>query len=123
MSPYSLIIMGVQSIFASVKKYELNSRLHDCKVTMVDPVKGTYLWVFEKQGTLIMKVQSSQNRLYKGIAQTVKSKCLFYKLDETTNFWHTRLGHVNHLSMALMYKNKMVYDLPNVSMSRELMFL
>lgn len=66
-----------------------------------------------------MKVQRSQNRLYKLVSDTVKPKCFLSKSDEMSNLWHTRLGYVNYLSMALMCKNKMVYGLPNVSQPKE----
>lgn len=82
-------------------------------------LNGNYLWVYEEQVKLLMKVQRSRNRLYKLIAETVKSECLLTKSNETSNLWNIRLGHVNYLSMMLMCKNKMAYGLPNVSNSKE----
>ncbi|KAL8100917.1 hypothetical protein AgCh_032970 [Apium graveolens] len=82
-------------------------------------LKGNYLWVYEKKGSLLMKVKRSQNRLYKLLDETVTSECLLSKLDEVSRLWHVRLGHVNQLSIALMKKNNMVYGLPNVIQSRE----
>lgn len=82
-------------------------------------LKGNYLWVFENQGSLLIKVKRSENRLYKLLAETEKSECLLTKSDEVSNLWHIRLGHVNQLSMALMHKKNMVYGLPNVSSQRK----
>lgn len=49
----------------------------------------------------------------------MKSICLLSKSDEVITLWHTRLEHVNHMSMALMHKHKMVYGLPNMSMPKQ----
>lgn len=64
---------------------------------------GNYLWVYESQGNVLMKVKKSPNRLYKLFINTVKPVCLLSKVDEVTRLWHTRLGHVNLQSLALMY--------------------
>ncbi|KAL8109610.1 hypothetical protein AgCh_025644 [Apium graveolens] len=82
-------------------------------------LKGDYIWVFEKQGGLLMKVKRYENRLYKLLAETEGQMCLLSKSDELTNFWHISLGHVNYLSLAVMHKHNMVYGLPNMSQLKE----
>ena len=83
-------------------------------------LKGEYLWVFEEKGKLLMKVKRSQNRLYKLIAETVKSGCLLSKTEKESRLWHTRLGHVNYQSMILMNKKNMVHGFPSVSLPNEI---
>lgn len=36
-------------------------------------IRGDYMWVFDKQDCLLMKIKKSQNRLYKIIIETGKS--------------------------------------------------
>lgn len=67
-------------------------------------IKGEYLWVFEEQGKLLIKVKRSPNRLYKLLAEIVKPTCLLSKTEEVSKLWHTRLGHVNYQSTVLMNK-------------------
>lgn len=83
-------------------------------------LKGNFLWVFEEQGKLLMKVKRSYNRLYKLVAETVKPVCLLTKTEEMSKLWHTRLGHVNFQSMIAMNKNQMVLGFPNVNVSTEI---
>lgn len=77
-------------------------------------LKGEFLWVFDNQERLLMKVKCSQNRLYKLILETSKSCCLLTKSDELSKLWHTRLGHVNYRALELMSKNEMVYGFPKM---------
>lgn len=77
-------------------------------------MNGTHLWVYEKQGGLLMKVKRSSNRLYKLIIENVEPTCLLAKSEEISRLWHTRLGHVNYRSMMLMSKDKMVYGMPDI---------
>lgn len=82
-------------------------------------INGEYLWVYEQHGNLLIKVKRSSNRLYKLLVETVEHACMLSKIEEATHLWHTRLGHVNLQSLVLMYKNQMVYGLPNVTHSTE----
>lgn len=77
-------------------------------------LRGDFLWVFDKEERLLMKVKRSSNRLYKIIIETSKGMCLMSKVEEVSRLWHSRLGHVNYQAMELMTKNKMVMGMPNI---------
>lgn len=44
-------------------------------------IRGEYMWVFDKDERLLMKVKRSQNRLYKLIIETENYRCLMSKED------------------------------------------
>lgn len=73
---------------------------------------GEYLWVYDTQGMLLMKVKRSPNRLYKIIIETVKATCLKVNSEELPRLWHSRLGHVNFQALALMHSIQKVYGMP-----------
>lgn len=77
-------------------------------------LRGEFLWVFDKEECLLMKVKRSSNRLYKIIIETDKRVCLMSKVKEVSKLWHNRLGHVNYQAMSLMTRNKMVTRMPNI---------
>lgn len=83
-------------------------------------LNGNFLWVYERQGTLLMKVKRSHNRLYKLIIENVESVCLLSKSEELSYLWHMRLGHVNFNSMTLMHRDKMVYGMPSIVEPKEI---
>lgn len=80
-------------------------------------LKGNYLWIFDKNERMLMKVKRSQNRLYRILIETAKSKCLLSRTDEVARLWHVRLGHVNYKAMELMSKEHMVEGLPRISVN------
>lgn len=82
-------------------------------------LNGAHLWVYGKDGQLIMKVTRSMNRLYKIIIESGSSECLLSKCDENAWLWHTRLGHVNFNAMNLMSTKQMVYGLPDIKVQSE----
>ncbi|XP_074342749.1 uncharacterized protein LOC141680417 [Apium graveolens] len=47
-------------------------------------LSGNYLWVYEQQGNLLIKVKKSHNRLYKLLVETIKPVCLLSKTKEDT---------------------------------------
>lgn len=77
------------------------------------------MWVFDKEGKLLMKVRRSANRLYKLIIKPVDSVCLLSKVDEDSKLWHARLGHVNYLAMSVISKERMVRVLPKIVQPKE----
>ena len=83
-------------------------------------IKGEYLWIYDENDCLIMKVNKSTNRLYKLVVKDDRDACFLTKSDETTWLWHTRLGHVNFQSMLLMSRNKMVRGLPDFTQPKEI---
>lgn len=82
-------------------------------------LEGEFLWVFEKDGKLLIKVKRSANRLYKLVVADRDATCLLTRSDEATWLWHARLGHVNFQAMKLMENNDMAYGLPTLSMPKE----
>ena len=77
-------------------------------------LRGEFLWVYDKQEILVMKVKRSPNRLYKLLIETSNQTCMLSKVDETSKLWHARLGHVNYQAMVLMSQNRMVRGLPKI---------
>lgn len=76
-------------------------------------LKGMFLWVYETNGRLIMKVKRSSNRLYKIIAETTEpNACLLSKSEESSWLWHARLGHINFGAMSMMSAKRMAVGIP-----------
>lgn len=82
-------------------------------------LEGEYLWVYEKNGKLLIKVIRSANRLYKLVVTENKRECLLVKENEATWLWHSRLGHVNFQAMKMMEKHDMVWGLPSLNVPKE----
>lgn len=70
-------------------------------------IKGEFLWVYDANDMLILKVQKSMNRLYKLIVKDTRDACFLTKTDEMTWLWHSRLGHINFQSMVLLSRNRL----------------
>ncbi|XP_074351811.1 uncharacterized protein LOC141690959 [Apium graveolens] len=68
---------------------------------------GEFLWVYDKDKHLLMKVKRSANRLYKIIVESVGPGCLLSKIDEEVWLWHTHLSHVNFQALSLMTRKQM----------------
>lgn len=83
-------------------------------------LKCEFLWIYDEQDHLLMKVKRSSNRLYKILIETTKLECLMTKKDEVSRLWHVRLGHVNYQAIQMMFKEKMVRDVPAISQQRNL---
>ena len=79
-------------------------------------LKGEYLWVYDRNRKLVMKVKRSFNRLYKIIIDNNDAGCLMSKSDENSWLWHARLGHVNFKAMTLMHSHKMIHGLPEIKL-------
>lgn len=82
-------------------------------------LNGEFLWIYEKEGKLIMKVKRSANRLYKILLNSDNADCLLSRTDENSWLWHARLGHVNFNAMALMSTGKMVLGMPEIKAQNE----
>lgn len=63
---------------------------------------GEFVWVYDKQGKLLMKVKRSVNRLYKIILECSKPTCMQSEVNDSSWLWHLRMGHVNFQAMNLM---------------------
>lgn len=77
-------------------------------------LEGDFLWVYESDGRLLMKVKKSENRLYKISLEESKSSCLLTKMEENTWLWHARLGHVNFQALELMSREEMALGIPEM---------
>nr|GEW97861.1 zinc finger, CCHC-type [Tanacetum cinerariifolium] len=74
-----------------------------------------YLRVYNKQGTLVLKVQRSSNRLYKMALKVAKSACLAVSLVDDAWTWYARLGHANFYTLEMMGKKRLVTGMPCVT--------
>lgn len=81
-------------------------------------IKGEFLWIYDVKDRLVLKVKKSANRLYKLIVKDSRDACFLTKTDETW-LWHSRLGHINFQSMALMSRNSLVRGLPIFTQPKE----
>lgn len=77
-------------------------------------IREPYLWVRDKAGRLLMKVQRSQNRLYKIELEEINSLCLVAELSNPTWLWHTRMGHVNFGALKEMSDKGIVEGLSKI---------
>ena len=75
-------------------------------------LEGDYLWVYEGEGKLLMKVKKSENRLYKISLEESRPSCMLTKQEENTWMWHARLGHVNFRALELMTRERMAHGIP-----------
>nr|GEV43536.1 hypothetical protein [Tanacetum cinerariifolium] len=74
-------------------------------------ISGAHLWVHDKNGKLLMKVNRSPNRLYKIVLNEVEPRCLFGEHKEHSWLWHSRLGHVNFQKLKEMCDKNLVHGL------------
>ncbi|XP_074337577.1 uncharacterized protein LOC141674775 [Apium graveolens] len=77
-------------------------------------LEGDYLWVYEVNGKLLMKVKKPENWLYKISLEQKKLSYLLTKLEENTSLWHARLGHVNFRALEFMSKEEMALGIPEM---------
>ena len=78
-------------------------------------LKGEFLWIYDKQERLLMKVKRSSNRLYKLIIESNRQTCLLSKAEEVSKLWHARLGHVNYQALSMMSKARMARGMPKIT--------
>lgn len=69
-------------------------------------LKGEFMWVYDEEGKLLMKVKRSPNRLYKLIIENDKLECFMTSAEENSKMWHARLGHVNYQAIAMLFKER-----------------
>ena len=73
-----------------------------------------FLKMFDRNGTLLMKVKRSHNRLYRILLETNQPTSLLTKLADLAWLWHARLGHVNFQTLRMMGEKKMATGLPKI---------
>ncbi|GJW48913.1 zinc finger, CCHC-type containing protein [Tanacetum coccineum] len=79
-----------------------------------------YLKVYNKQGTLVLKVQRSSNMLHTMPLKVAKLACLAASLIDDAWTWHARLGHANFYTLEMMGKKRMVTGMPCVAHPKQL---
>ncbi|KAJ9567458.1 LOW QUALITY PROTEIN: hypothetical protein OSB04_003424 [Centaurea solstitialis] len=82
-----------------------------CKVLLF----GDFLWMYDRNGKLLMKVRRSSNRLYKIWLHSTRPVCLVVSLDKAAWLWHARLGHLNFQAMKQMVAKDMVRGVPSIT--------
>ncbi|XP_071739387.1 uncharacterized protein [Rutidosis leptorrhynchoides] len=75
-------------------------------------IKHGFLYMFEVDGSLLMKVQRSPNRLYKINLDIGTPICLQVKIDDPAWLWHARLDHVNFDTIKRLGTNNLVDGVP-----------
>lgn len=74
-------------------------------------LEGDYLYVYEEQRRLLMKVKRTENLLYKISLKESSPMCLQSKTEENTWLWHARLGHVIFQAVELMSRERMAHGI------------
>ena len=62
-------------------------------------IKGSFLWVRDAKGKLLMKVGRSSNCLYKIELEENRNMCLTAQVEDQSWLWHKRMGHINFNSL------------------------
>lgn len=84
-------------------------------------LKGTFLWVYDDNGRLIIKFKRSANRLYNMIVESSKpTSLLLSKLEELSWLWLARLRHINFQALTMMFVNIMAHGLPKITQPKEI---
>ncbi|XP_073351834.1 uncharacterized protein [Aegilops tauschii subsp. strangulata] len=81
-----------------------------CKIVLEDG----YLWGYDRQRNLMMRVKRSRNRMYVLNLDKAQLVCLLAKFDETAWKWHSRFGHLNFHALRKLGKQQMVSGLPMI---------
>ena len=82
-----------------------------CKIVLEDG----FLWGYDRQRMLIMKVQRSPNRLYVLNLDRVDPVCLLSSMDDSAWKWHARYGHLNFQALRQLGQKEMVRGLPCIN--------
>ena len=75
---------------------------------------GSFLNMFDINGSLLMKVKRSHNRLYKILLETNQPTSLLTALANQAWLWHVRLGHMNFQTLKMMADKKMATGLSKI---------
>ncbi|KAD5507787.1 hypothetical protein E3N88_15490 [Mikania micrantha] len=78
-------------------------------------MNGELLWVKEHDGTLLMKVPQTTNRIYKVRIKAAVPVCLQAKVESPAWLWHARLGHVRFDSLKLLTTKGLARGVPTIN--------
>lgn len=63
---------------------------------------GTYIWVEDENGRLLIKVLQSKNRVCKIMLEEEETMCLLGETIQPTWLWHNHLDHVSFSALKHM---------------------
>ena len=72
------------------------------------------LKMFDRNGTLLMKVKQSHNRLYRIVLETSQPTSLLMKLAEPAWLLHARLRHMKFQTLKIMGEKKMATGISKI---------
>lgn len=81
---------------------------------------GECLWIRDKCGALLIKVNRTKNRLYTVNLQTGSQECLLTRCEDKDWLWYCRMGHVNFKALTLMSSINMEIGLPRIAQPKEI---
>ena len=81
-----------------------------CKIVLEDG----YLWGYDRQRMLLLKVKRQQNRLYILNLDRTDPVCLLSSFEDTAWKWHARYGHLNFQSLRQLGQRSMVQGMPSI---------
>lgn len=70
--------------------------------------------IFHKEHGLILQSYMTTNKMFVLLAEVVSSSCLQATVDDVTNLWHQRYGHLSYNNLQLLSANQMVEGLPRM---------
>uniref|UniRef100_A0A8R7VB64 GAG-pre-integrase domain-containing protein n=1 Tax=Triticum urartu TaxID=4572 RepID=A0A8R7VB64_TRIUA len=82
-----------------------------CKIVLEDG----FLWGYDRQRMLIMKVQRSPNRLYVLNLDRVDPVCHLSSMDDSAWKWHACYGHLNFQALRQLGQKEIVRGLPCIN--------
>ena len=77
-------------------------------------MKERILYLKDKLGHLIARVEMERNRMYKLNLINVREKCLQVSVEDKASLWHLRFGHLHHAGLKRLAKKNMVHGLPDM---------
>jgi hypothetical protein len=77
-------------------------------------LKDKFLWGYDRERKLIMKVERAKNRLYILSLDRVDPICLMSSMEDSAWKWHARYGHLNFQALRQLGQKQMVRGLPCV---------
>ena len=87
-----------------------------CEINM----KKKLLYVYDRDGRLLIESSRGRNRLYKVILEAENTKCLQVITSNESNKWHARLDHIYFDNIKLMVDKELVPGIPKISITKSM---
>nr|GEX29343.1 putative zinc finger, CCHC-type [Tanacetum cinerariifolium] len=119
----SMVMLNEDKVFPKLNEGRNSSNQDMCLGQLTEvgyDLHNEYLKVYNNQGTLVITVQRSSNKLYKMALNVTKLACLAASLVDDAWTWHARLGHANFYTLEMMGKKRMVTGMPCVAHPKQL---